>query len=113
MIIAIYGIFLASHAQNFAYLVKLDVIIVALRVEVGQGFLQTITMCRTVIFVYNLVSSAYIASEEPPDIASERSFMKIAKSIGPKILPCGTPEITRAQPDGTPSTTTLWVRQLK
>ncbi|CAB4035867.1 Hypothetical predicted protein, partial [Paramuricea clavata] len=59
-------------------------------------------------FLNNFVSSAYIAFEEPLDISSGRSFMKIAKSIGPKILPCGTPEIIGTQLDGTPSTTTLW-----
>ena len=44
MIIIIHGIFLSSHAQNFAFLrVEPDVIIVAPRVEVGQGLLQTLT----------------------------------------------------------------------
>jgi hypothetical protein len=59
------------------------------------------------MFLNNFVSSAYIASEEPLDITSGRSFMKTAKSIGPRILPCGTPEITGTQLDGTPSTTLL------
>jgi hypothetical protein len=49
------------------------------------------------MFLNNFVSSAYIASEEYWDIASGRSFMKKAKSIRPKILPCGTPEITGTQ----------------
>ena len=51
MIIIIHGISLdlSSHAQTFAFLrVEPDVIIVAPRVEVGQGLLQTLTISRRV-----------------------------------------------------------------
>ena len=51
-----YGILLSSCAQNLTFrCIELDVVIVAPCVEVGQGFLQTIT-----VFLYNFVSSAYI-----------------------------------------------------
>ncbi len=35
--------------------------------------------------------------------------MNSTNSEGPRMLPCGTPEVTGDQLDVTPSTTTLWV----
>jgi hypothetical protein len=53
------------------------------------------------------VSSAYNAAEVSFGSTFERSFIKIANRTGPKILPCGTPDVTGAKEDATPSTTTL------
>jgi hypothetical protein len=40
------------------------------------------------------VSSAYSPVEVVGGITSGRSLMNRRKSMGPKILPCGTPEVT-------------------
>ena len=44
------------------------------------------------------------------DTIDGRSFMCNRKSIGPKTVPCGTPESTSTRPDDTPSTTTHCLR---
>ena len=44
------------------------------------------------------------------DTIDGRSFMCKRKSIGPKTVPCGTPESTSTRPDDTPSTTTHCLR---
>jgi hypothetical protein len=41
-----------------------------------------------------LVSSAYSPVDVHSGLTSARSLMKSKKSIGPKMLPCGTPEVT-------------------
>ena len=58
------------------------------------------TSCRLlqswqgVIAVYSFVSSAYSPLEVVGGITSGRSLINRRKSMGPKILPCGTPEVT-------------------
>ena len=42
-----------------------------------------------------------------------RSLMKHRKSRGPKMVPCGTPDLTSALVDRWPSTQTLCVRSLR
>ena len=44
------------------------------------------------------------------DTIDGRSFMCKRKSIGPKTVPCGTPESTSTRPEDTPSTTTHCLR---
>ena len=44
------------------------------------------------------------------DTIDGRSFMCKKKSIGPKTVPCGTPESTSTRPEDTPSTTTHCLR---
>ena len=108
MVVETYGIFLSGHTQYLTFrCIELNVIFQASCIEVGQGFLQALTVRRGAdSSIYNLVSSAYIA-EEPSDMASRRSLIKTTNSNGPKRLLCGTPEITGEQLDGTPSITTL------
>jgi len=38
----------------------------------------------------------------------EMEFMKILKIRGPKMEPCGTPEVTGMKSEETPSSTTRW-----
>ena len=45
------------------------------------------------ISLYNLVSSAHSPVDVHSGMTSGRSLMKSKKSIGPKMLPCGTPEV--------------------
>ena len=49
------------------------------------------------------MSSAYNAAEVSSGTTFGRSFIKIANRTGPRILPCGTPDVTGAQEDATPS----------
>ena len=44
------------------------------------------------------------------DTIDGRSFMCKRKSIGPKTVPCGTPESTSTRPEDTQSTTTHCLR---
>jgi hypothetical protein len=46
------------------------------------------------MLLYNFVSSAYKAAVVLSGIESGRSLMNTTKSMGPKILPCGTPDVT-------------------
>ena len=62
------------------------------------------------ISLYNLVSSAYSPVYVDSGMTSGRSLTKSKKSIGPKMLPCGTPEVTGDHEEPVPSTTTRWVR---
>jgi hypothetical protein len=62
------------------------------------------------ISLYNFVSSAYSPVDVDSGVASGRSLMKSKKSIGPKMLPCGMPEVTGDRGEAAPSTTTHWVR---
>ena len=41
-----------------------------------------------------MVSSAHIPVDVDSGMTSGKSLMKSKKSIGPKMLPCGTPEVT-------------------
>jgi hypothetical protein len=52
------------------------------------------------------MSSAYNAAEVSSGSTLGRSFIKIANRTDPRVLPCGTPDVTGAQEDATPSTTT-------
>ena len=59
------------------------------------------------------MSSAYKAASESSGMTSGRSFMNKTNSIGPRILPCGTPDVTEHQLDTAPSITTLCVLPVK
>ena len=90
-----------GHSQYLTFrCVEIYVIFQAPCIEVGQGFLQALTVRR------GAAEESDIA-EEPSDMASGGSLMKTTNRNGPKRLPCGTLETTGDQLDGTPSTTTL------
>ena len=59
------------------------------------------------IKLYTLVLSAYRAAIFLSGRMSGRSLIKITKRTGPRILPCGTPDVTGAQCDAASSITTL------
>ena len=60
-----------------------------------------------VICLNNFVSSA---NSNRSDVTIDgRSLINIKKSKGPRILPCGTPEITSKVPDRWLPTETHWV----
>jgi hypothetical protein len=63
------------------------------------------------ICLYNRQSSA--KSRTSGVVCSGKSFMKVKNSNGPFTVPCGTPDITSAQEDVTPSNTTFCVLLLK
>ena len=63
---------------------------------------------RGLICLYIKQSSAKSLTLE--DTIDGRSFMCKRKSIGPKTVPCGTPESTSTRPEDTPSTTTHCLR---
>ena len=65
---------------------------------------------RVEISLYNLVSSAYSPDDADSGMTSGKSLMKSKKSIGPKMLPCGTPEVTKDLDEAAPAVTTRWVR---
>ena len=46
-------------------------------------------------------------------VVAGRSLINSTKSNGPKMLPCGTPEVTCDQVDATPLTTTLCVLSVR
>ena len=60
---------------------------------------------RVEISLYNLVSSAYSPVDVDSGMTSGKSLMKSKKSIGPKMLPCGTPEVTGDHDEAALSTT--------
>ena len=47
-------------------------------------------------------------SVEEESLIDVMAFMVIMKNSGPKIKPCGTPEVTGAMEDDRPETTTRW-----
>ena len=59
------------------------------------------------ISLYNFESSAYKAEFVLDDKLSGRSFIDIAKSNGPTMLPCGTLDETGDHEDAASSMTTL------
>ena len=55
------------------------------------------------------MSSAYRQrSAEEESLIDVMAFMVIMKKSGPRIEPCGIPEVTRAMEDDRPETTTRW-----
>ena len=58
------------------------------------------------ISLYNFESSAYSAEFVLGETLSGRSFMNMTKSNGPRMLPCGTPDVTGDHAEAAPSMTT-------
>jgi hypothetical protein len=59
-----------------------------------------------------LVSSANILGQALPRQLG-KSFMYIKNNRGPKLLPCGTPQVIIAVSDNSPLTQHLWLRLLR
>ena len=58
-----------------------------------------------VIALYNFASSAYKPDDVAWGMTSGRSLINKRKSMGPRMLPCGTPEVIGDHPEATPITT--------
>ena len=62
---------------------------------------------------YIVVSSAYVPRPVPSGSTSSQSFVYKITSLGPRILPCGTPDVISDDEEDCPPTTAWILRPVK